>query len=211
MIKKINFNEKDKELIRKKLNHIGFNSASWSDDDLADLRGRIKEFYLKEQKFTCLYCRQVHKTKNGRCWDIEHIASRHDFPQFMFEPENLCVACIDCNLAKSNKKITTSKAKINYPNRSESYLIVHPHFDEYTKNILVIKEGFYYVAIKPKGEKTIDICRLNRFYEYADFGEDVQDDERIFILSEQLKNTKEEFKKKAIRKEIAALAIQGAA
>ena len=128
----------------------------------------------------------------------------------MFEPLNLCVSCIDCNSAKSDKKVTNSRAKNKYPSNSSDYLIIHPHFDNYHEHIIVIKEGFYYVARQKKGEKTIELCKLNRFYEFSDFGSSVQDDDRIFLLSEQLKTEKNEKVKKEIRRNIAELAIKGA-
>lgn len=127
----------------------------------------------------------------------------------MFEPLNLCMSCVDCNSAKSDRNVTTSRAKQKYPTKSSSYIIIHPHFDDYHKNILVIKEGFYYVALKKKGEKTIEICKLNRFYEFADFGTSVQSDDHIFLLSEQLKKSEDENMKKNIRRKIAELAING--
>ena len=54
----------------------------------------------------------------------------------MFEPKNLCVSCIDCNLEKKDKKVTISKAKKKLPNNSSDYLIVHPHFDTYNDKIV---------------------------------------------------------------------------
>ncbi|WP_122046283.1 HNH endonuclease [Vibrio atlanticus] len=209
MINQVSFSSSELAQISNKLNEILFTSNSWSDSDLDNIKKTIKGFYLNEQVFTCPYCKQKIRSKNGRYWDIEHIICRSSVPNFMFEPLNLCMSCVDCNIAKSHKKVTISKAKKKYPNKSSDYLIVHPHFDSYEDNIIVIKEGFYYVAKKPKGEKTIEICRLNRFYEFSEFGEDVQDDDRIFLLSEQLRRTDDINEKKRIKREIAELAIKG--
>ncbi|ACH64104.1 conserved hypothetical protein [Aliivibrio fischeri MJ11] len=211
MLNSVVFSDAESEQIQNKLLCNGFSSENWSDKDLDNIKKTIKNHYLKEQKNTCPYCKQKIKSNNGRHWDIEHIIPRSMTLSFMFEPLNLCMSCVDCNLAKSDKKVTNSKAKRNYPIKSNSFSIVHPHLDNYHENIIVIKEGFYYVALKKKGEKTIEFCKLNRFYEFSEFGSSVQDDDRIFLLSEQLKVEKNEKIKKQIRRNIAELAIKGSA
>lgn len=209
MLDKIEYTELEEALIEATLKDEKFESDSWSNEELNNIRRRIKSVYLDFQDYTCSYCKQRFHSKNGKIWDIEHIIPRSFAPNFMFEPLNLCVACVDCNIAKSSKVVTSSKAKVKYPKSSEKYLIVHPHFDKYEENILIIKEGLYYVALKKKGEKTIEVCHLNRFYEFANFGSSVQEDEQIFLLSEQLRNCKDELVKKKLRKFIASLAIKG--
>ncbi|WP_445946936.1 HNH endonuclease [Shewanella sp.] len=209
MLNKIIFSDDEINLIGKKLNSAGFTSESWSDDDIVRLKKKIKNHYLTEQKNICPYCKQKINSNHGRYWDIEHIIPRSITPEFMFEPLNLCMSCVDCNSGKTNNKVTNSKAKKKYPIKSTDYIIIHPHFDDYEKHIIVIKEGFYYVARQKKGEKTIAICKLNRFYEFSDFGSCVQDDDRIFMLSEQLRREGSEDLKKIIRREIAELAIKG--
>lgn len=211
MLRKVEFTNEENEKINRKISEDGFSSESWSSDDLDDIKKKIKEYYLFEQKNICPYCKQKINSNNGRYWDIEHIIPRSTVPNFMFEPLNLCVSCVDCNLAKSNVRVSNSKAKQRYPQSSSSFLIIHPHFDDYDDSILVIKAGFYYVALGKKGEKTIELCKLNRFYEFSEFGSSGHDDDRIFLLSEQLKKTMDEGQKKKIRKEIAELAIKGAA
>ncbi|RWX57204.1 HNH endonuclease [Photobacterium chitinilyticum] len=210
MLNRVEFTDEENKQIRNKISDSNYSSESWSDDDIANIKVKIKGHYLSEQKNTCPYCRQKIKSNHGRYWDIEHIIPRSSVPNFMFEPLNLCMSCVDCNSAKSDKKVTSSRAKQKYPKNCSCYLIIHPHFDEYYDNILVIKEGFYYVALKKKGEKTIEVCKLNRFYEFSEFGASVQDDDRIFLLSEQLKKVESEVLKKEIRRNIAELAIRGA-
>ena len=208
MLDPIVFNDEELEQIRIKIGSEGFESKSWQDDDIKNLKIAIRNHYLEKQDFTCPYCKQVFRSKNARYWDIEHVISRSLVSSFMFEPLNLCMACVDCNVAKSNKSITRSRAKKHYPKKSGSYTIVHPHLDNYEDHIIVIREGFYYVAKRPKGEATISICRLNRFYEYAGFGKEVDGDERIALLSAQLENSGEN-SRKTLLKEIAELAIKG--
>jgi len=184
-----------------------FSSKTWEDDDLKSVKSKIKKFYLSIQNNVCPYCRQKFNSNNGRYWDTEHIIPRAYQKNFMFEPKNLCVSCIDCNGRKSDKKITSSKAEKRLPLKQDLYFIVHPHLDQYDDHIMIIKEGFYYVPIKPKGENTIEVCGLNRFYEFADYNSN--EDDRMLMLTEELCNINDEVKKRALRNEIAYLAING--
>lgn len=201
------FNDNENSLIKQKMDDTDFSSITWEDDDLKLIKSKIKKFYLSIQKNVCPYCRQKFNSNNGRYWDTEHIIPRAYQKNFMFEPKNLCVSCIDCNGRKSDKKITSSKAKKRLPLKQDLYFIVHPHLDQYDDHIMIIKEGFYYVPIKPKGENTIEVCGLNRFYEFADYNSN--EDDRMLMLTEELCNINDEVKKRALRNEIAYLAING--
>lgn len=211
MLSSIDFTVEESAQIQRKLTDSQFCAQSWSDDDIDNLKTKIKRHYLAVQKNTCPYCQQKIPSNHGRYWDIDHVIPRSTVPNFMFEPINLCMSCVECNSAKSDRKVTNSKAVKKYPNTSSSFFIIHPHLDDYDKHILVIKAGFYYVALRKKGEKTIELCKLNRFYEFSEFGASVQDDDRIFLLSQQLKSTTDESQKIHIRKAIAELAIKGSA
>ena len=211
MIKQaLKYTPEELEQIKNKKNSRDFNSDSWSDDDLSNIKTRIKEHYLDEQKTTCPYCKRNLKTRHGRNWDIEHIIPRATVANFMFEPLNLCMSCIDCNGAKSNKKVTKSRAQVKYPTKPNDFLIIHPHIDDYEEHILVIKAGFYYISVGPKGPKTMDTCNLNRFYEFAGYGEDVDNDNEIAWLSNQLLNiTDTKIRQKTLLK-IAELSLKAA-
>lgn len=210
MLEKISYTDEEITLINDKVKSDDFSSKSWSDKDIDDLRSKIKKYYIKNQKYICPFCRRENKTVHGRNWDIEHIIPRAEVPKFMFEPLNLCVTCIDCNSSKSDAKVTSSKAKKNYPLKSDSYYIIHPHFDTYEDKILVIKEGFYYVALTLKGEKTIDFYRLNRFYIFNDLDDRDTYDDRIHMLTDALRETDDIVKKTNILRELAFLATKGA-
>lgn len=201
------FTQMEQQLIDNKKNSTNFSSDSWGDDDISGLRERIKTYYLTIQNNKCPYCMQLISSNNGRLWDIEHIIPRANVANFMFEPLNLCVACVDCNGRKSDKRITSSRAQVRYPRNYNQYHIVHPHFDEYDDNILIIRQGYYYVAMESKGEKTIEFCGLNRFYEFSEYNEDVENDGRIQMLSDRLNTTQNDREKRALRNEIASLCI----
>lgn len=97
-------------------------------------------------------------------WDIEHIMAKDKKVQFMFEPRNLCVACKDCNGAKSSKEVLVNPGRVRFPIRSRDYKIVHPHFDDYGEHISAVVPEEFYRPLTEKGEFTIITCRLLRFY-----------------------------------------------
>lgn len=201
------YTEDEIKLIQQKEASPDFNSSTWTDDDISTLKNRIKSYYISEQNNICPYCKQIISSTNGRMWDIEHVIPRSSGKNFMFEPVNLCVSCIDCNNNKSNKKVTNSQALVNLPRNSGQYMIIHPHIDEYNDFILVVKAGLYYVALGEKGRKTIEICGLNRFYQFSNYDPIIETDDRIMMLSNCLVNCNDENQKKALRNDIASICI----
>lgn len=208
-LKPVEYSLEDKEFIQSKINSDSFSHTSWSDDDLSLIKDTIKRHYHELQKSVCPYCKQKLNSTHGRHWDIEHIIPRVSAPKFMFEAYNLCMACVDCNAEKSAKLVTNSKAKLKYPISSEQYLIIHPHFDDYNEHLLVVEAGLFYYPLKPKGRKTIEVCGLNRFYEFAGFGSEENVFEKIHKLTSLSYSAENEDVKKSILKEIAALALNG--
>lgn len=202
------YSENYRNRVKEKINSETFCLETWSDNDISDIKDSIKQFYIHEQQFTCPYCKQIIRSTNGRLWDIEHIIPRENEKNFMFSEQNLCVSCPDCNNRKGATKISTSKAQKKLPTRPDLYIIIHPHFDEYEQHIEVIKAGAYYVAKTKKGEKTIIICGLNRFYEFAGYNQEVTSDNQIFQLANALTNSQTELEKKQIRRQLAYAAMQ---
>lgn len=207
-MKLINYTDKAVEKISLKVKEEGFCGASWSDDDLDFVRKEIKDYYIKEQDYVCVYCRQNLKSNNGRVWDVEHIISRESVHEFMFTPENLCVSCPDCNQRKGDSRITSSKARKKLPSESRFYSIIHPHFDRYSDHVDAVKPGEFYISKTKKGENTISICGLNRFYEYAGYNTAVAADDMILQYAGLLSKIDDEKKKMEILREIAALALR---
>lgn len=204
----IRFTTDEIQLINSKKACTSFSSNSWSDDDISILRNKIKSFYIDKQNNQCPYCKQRFSSNNHRIWDVEHIIPRKLAKNFMFEPKNLCVSCIDCNKEKTDQKVTKSVAQNRLPKRSDQYLIVHPHFDNYEDNILVVKVGVYYITLKEKGRKTIEVCGLNRFYQFSSYDPAVQNDERIRMLSNRLCEDNISVPEKvALRNEISSICM----
>lgn len=203
------FTQDQLELIETIKSKSNFCSQTWGCEEVEIIKPLIRKHYSLEQNATCPYCQMELKTSRGRSWDVEHIIPRAAMDSFMFEPLNLCVACVECNSAKSHKKVTNSVAKIRYP--TKGYFIIHPHFDHYHEHITVIRVGLFYFPRTAKGEKTIYTCELNRFYSYASFDDTLDDlDDLIFHLSTALCSTDNEKTKIAMRAQIRELTLRQA-
>lgn len=142
---------------------IGSYWDNLDDTLLSDLKKEIKQHYLAAQDFRCAYCKQRLEVKHGGTWDTDHIIPKDSHPQFMFEPENLCVSCKDCNSIKSNKAVLKRQNRKRFTRTGNDYLICHPHFHNYEAHIRVIREASLYLPKTPEGIKLIEICGLLRF------------------------------------------------
>lgn len=148
----------------------GVSYKIWNEDDkrILKIRKEIRDYYIPRQKYLCAYCRQDLLTTDGNVWTVEHILSKSKHPKFLFEPLNLALVCRDCNRKKSAKEdlinITLSSCE-EYPQKSDSFNIIHPHFDKYSLYIEIILQGgrYIYNPLHPKGRKTIDVCDLTRY------------------------------------------------
>ncbi len=152
-----------------------------NDTRLADLKKHIKDHYILAQDYKCPYCQQRLEVNHNGAWDAEHIIPKSSHAKFMFTEKNLCVACKDCNQAKGDTNTLKNPHRINFPENSSDYLIIHPHFDSYEENIKIIKEASFYLPKNEKGRRTIETCGLLRFlYKYANYGR-VPDEIKIKI------------------------------
>jgi 5-methylcytosine-specific restriction endonuclease McrA len=216
MISAISYTQEEQEKINKfKLLPDEEMRGHWEnthDGELSDLKERIKGYYLKVQDYTCPYCRQRIEVKNKAAWDAEHIIPKDSHPRFMFDAENLCIACKDCNLAKLNQNVLVDKNRKTFPRDSKSYLISHPHFDDYETDIKIIALAAFYLPKSDKGRKTVEICGLLRFlYKFADYDCASKDvDERIGALSAELMEAKDGMQRHFLLSAISTIALDGA-
>ncbi|WP_377811150.1 hypothetical protein ABNQ38_33980 (plasmid) [Azospirillum sp. A29] len=134
----------------------------WQRDEVEDIRKFAREHYLLQQSYECCFCGRVNPTDRANEWNVEHIVPRATHPQFTFEPKNLAVVCAACNGFKSDQNVLHNKSVKRYPNKKESFAIVHPHYDEYNDNIWRVGK-FIYIPISTKGVETIHLCKLTRF------------------------------------------------
>ncbi|GER15806.1 HNH endonuclease [Variovorax boronicumulans] len=132
------------------------------------IKKHLRGHYLAEQSYRCAYCRMEKKEKHGMTWDIEHILPKSDFPQFVFEPENLAIACRECNQSKDNAQVLAIKANPlkKYPSYSEAFLIMHPHYDRFSDHFeLAVVNGKRIFITKNlhKAKSTYIACNFFRF------------------------------------------------
>lgn len=139
----------------------------WEDDCVTDIKLRIKKHYISEQGQKCAYCKVDLHTSHGGVWDTEHIIDKDSFPQWIFEPLNLCVSCKDCNQAKGTRSVTKSIAYKSFPKSKSNYRIVHPHFDNYEEHIEVAVPSVTYRYKSEKGKETVEVCGLLRYHAQA--------------------------------------------
>jgi len=135
-------------------------STYWNEEAVDPIRAEIKNHYIAEQEYTCVYCKRQIATANKAMWDAEHVICRDKAPRFMFTPQNLAVSCRDCNIAKGQTEVRTTMRK-KFPKESKHYRIVHPHFDNYSDHIRWI--GDICVPLSDKGVETQVTCGLTRF------------------------------------------------
>jgi hypothetical protein len=186
----------------------------WDDlksKSLALVKSEIKSHYLQQQNYTCAYCRQHIVIEHGAAWDTDHIIPKDPHPDFMFEAENLCVSCKDCNNTKRAKNVLHKQKRVRFPNKPGNYTFCHPHFHCYEEHIRVVRVAALYLPRTPEGIKTIEICGLMRFslkfanYEYPD----TDNSKKIHELSSELISTDNSTERTAILNMIATLVKDG--
>ena len=173
------FKGKDEELISEFKKLKDKKSVSWSDEIYSNVRKTIKDHYLKEQCYTCCFCKQKIIVKSNRAWDAEHIISKYSHPAFMFEPKNLCISCPDCNNEKRDKGVLDRENRVKFPVNSKAYKVVHPHFDKYEDHIKVLVAGKLYEWKTKKGRFTYRIYGLDRFMEDSGRNSNVESGSKV--------------------------------
>ncbi|MDH1178234.1 hypothetical protein N5C72_09115 [Achromobacter mucicolens] len=145
------------------------NHRLWSDDEsphknlVGKFRKEVKDHYFWHQGGRCCYC-SMELQPNARVFDAEHILDKSGFPEFMFHPDNLAVACVICNTHKSTKTVLSddSVRPLSIPTESANYKIVHPHLDEWSHHLRFDDIGrILAVDGSIKGTDTISICAMD--------------------------------------------------
>ncbi len=142
---------------------VGTYWSQLKNPELTAVKAEIKKHYLKEQSYCCAYCRQSIEVSHGGAWDTDHIVAKDTHPQLMFEAQNLCISCKDCNTAKKAKNVLLNDGAVRLPKRAKDYTFVHPHFHEYSNHIRIVKVAGFYLPKTAEGIRTIEICGLMRF------------------------------------------------
>jgi uncharacterized protein (TIGR02646 family) len=165
-LNKLNSLSEDKILEFKTLAVKGVLEWSSSNEEYRSLielfKKEIKDYYYFAQGRRCCYC-SIELQNHKATYDVEHILSKDEYPEYMFDSKNMAVACKVCNSHKSNKKITSCADKlVSLSDDSNDYLIVHPHLDEWSEHFLF--DAVNRIKVKDnseKGEKTFSICKMN--------------------------------------------------
>lgn len=127
--------KEDQEIIEK-VSKGNPDKDQWDDSRLKSFKERVKDYYDGLQNQKCAYCRMDVSTATGY-YHIEHIAPKSSYPQWMYDPRNLCLACPYCNSAKNDKEVLSRPCQ-ELPTESNAYIIVNPHLDKYFDQITVI-------------------------------------------------------------------------
>jgi len=159
-VKSVAFNKEQQAHIDRLL-QLPLDAEIWGSTEVDYLRSHIKKHYVAEQLFKCCYCQQQNLSTHGRVWDVEHVMPQSSHRDYTFEPQNLAVACPECNNKKSDEPVT-SKTHSRFPRKGADYRIVHPHFDRYEDHI-EIEPDLSFKPITGKGAFTIFACGLTRF------------------------------------------------
>lgn len=144
---------------QKLINENYKSHKDWSKSNLQLVKNNLKQYLRYVQKNQCCYCRQD-LGFDYRLVDIEHIVDKRDHWSFGFEPRNLALSCPACNSCKTDQETLKDKSVKEYPEDGDSFVIIHPYFDNYSDHIDVHYPVF--VSWSKKGDKTIEYCKLNR-------------------------------------------------
>lgn len=118
-----------------------------------------QDMYYKQNK-RCAFCRMQASIASG-AMHCEHIVYKNKHPQWIFHPENLCLACLTCNSCKGTTEVLADPKTSTYPTASEGFKIIHPLYDKYSEHIELLG-GVLYKGKTAKGIFTINTCHLYR-------------------------------------------------
>jgi uncharacterized protein (TIGR02646 family) len=185
LLNPISYNAEQAKLVKELDARVQKDEKVWELDEVEGLRRDIRDFYRKEQKILCAYCKYPVSVIYPTNCHVEHIAPKSLHPEYTFEPRNLCVICSDCNQIKRDQETVNqipdtikNKYKTKYPDKSEDFFIVHPHLDKYDDHIFIVN-GFYIDKGSKKGSFTIGACLLNRKFLIVGWEPNVVDDAEL--------------------------------
>lgn len=138
----------------------------WSTDGgdygakVAKFRAELKDHYHHHQRRRCCYC-SSELIRHKATYDAEHILDKDNYPEYMFNEDNIAVACKLCNQYKSNKPVSSNGMRFaELSRRSDDYVIIHPHLDEWSHHLRFDSVGRIVSLGSKKGQETIRICGM---------------------------------------------------
>lgn len=113
----------------------------------------LRSVIAKRDQNRCVYC-QSQQEICGTKFTIDHI-----IPESLGgtnDPENLCLACWDCNLSKQNRVAVIDEKS------GESAPLFHPNQQNWDEHFSWDADGVYLIGKTAVGRATITALRLNR-------------------------------------------------
>lgn len=146
----------------KELTDNGLVAADWDSGKkcIKSFKKNLWDDMYEKQNKRCAYCR-IHLPKSCAPMHREHIVYKDGHPQWMFLPENLCLACFWCNDLKKTTEVLVNPNTREYPKASNGFKIIHPLYDRYSDHIELVGDVLYRGKTE-KGVFTINTCHLYR-------------------------------------------------
>lgn len=153
--------DEEKQAITE-LEDKGLVACSWNSRKkyIKSFKDHLRQDMYKKQNKRCAFCR-IHVPIACVPMHREHIVFKDKHPQWMFLPENLCVACPCCNEFKGTTEVLVDPVTKTYPKTGDGFKIIHPRYDRYSDHIELIG-GILYKGKTKKGIFTIETCHLYR-------------------------------------------------
>lgn len=187
----------------KELEDKGLVADDWDSGKkyIKNFKANLRRDMYNKQNKLCAFCR-IHVPLACVPMHREHIVYKDEHPQWMFLPENLCVACPTCNEFKGTTEVLVNPRTKIYPKSGDGFKIIHPLCDKFSEHIELVG-GIMYRGKTEKGVFTINTCHLYRVglaEERADQkmysenkGNIIAELVHLAAMPEQLVDDKEEF------------------
>ncbi len=185
----LTFTDDEKALIST-LSIVG----GWDDesDSSRALKRKIKDFYLAAGDLCC-YCLRDMRGWHRMSIDLEHVLPKSVYPQLMFEPRNLNLACKRCNMRIKGERVCffvgTPQSAADF--LASEYSFIHPNLDKFEDHISIFTVQYnrkllvkYTVTDgSTKGAQTYEFFRLRELerdsYDEAQGNARVEPSERM--------------------------------
>lgn len=130
--------EKEQSTI-KELEDKGLVAEDWDSGKkyIQSFKKNLRVDMYNKQNKLCAFCR-IHVPLACVPLHREHIVYKDEHPQWMFLPENLCVACPICNEFKGTTEVLVNPKTKIYPKNSNGFKIIHPLYDKYSDHIELV-------------------------------------------------------------------------
>ncbi len=154
---------KEKQAIEELMNKAqGLVVSDWDSNktDIKSFKKNLRFDMYKKQNKLCAFCR-IHVPFACVHMHREHIVYKNEHPQWTFLPENICVACLSCNVFKGTTEVLTNPLIKTYPKDGNGFKIIHPLYDKYSTHIELLG-GVLYRGKTDKGIFTINTYHLYR-------------------------------------------------